>query len=33
MVEGLRSAPAAMNKFFDGTNNGKLVVKVSEEPV
>ena len=32
MVEGLRSAPAAMNKFFDGTNNGKLVVKVSEEP-
>ncbi len=33
MVEGLRCAPAAMNKFFDGTNTGKLVVKVSEEPV
>jgi len=33
MVESLRSAPAALNKLFDGTNTGKLLVKVSEEPV
>ena len=32
MVAGLRSAPAALNKLFDGTNTGKLLVKVSEEP-
>jgi NADPH-dependent curcumin reductase CurA len=32
MVEGLRSAPTAINKLFDGTNTGKLVIKVSEEP-
>ncbi len=30
--EGLRSAPTALNKLFDGANNGKLLVKVSEEP-
>lgn len=33
VAEGLRSAPTALNKLFDGTNNGKLLVKVSEEPV
>ncbi len=31
MVEGLRNAPAALNKLFDGTNEGKLLVKVSDE--
>ena len=32
MMEGLDNAPAALNKLFDGTNTGKLLVKVSEEP-
>jgi NADPH-dependent curcumin reductase CurA len=32
MVDGLRNAPEAMNKLFDGTNMGKLLLKVSEEP-
>jgi len=32
LVEGLRQAPAALNKLFDGSNQGKLLVKVSEEP-
>jgi NADPH-dependent curcumin reductase CurA len=32
MVEGLENAPAALNKLFDGTNTGKLLVKVSDEP-
>jgi NADPH-dependent curcumin reductase CurA len=32
IVEGLRNAPGAMNKLFDGTNQGKLLVKVSDEP-
>ena len=32
-VDGLRNAPTALNKLFDGTNTGKLLVKVSEEPV
>jgi NADPH-dependent curcumin reductase CurA len=31
MVEGLRNAPAALNKLFDGANEGKLLLKVSEE--
>lgn len=31
VVDGLRNAPTAMNKLFDGTNQGKLLVKVSEE--
>jgi NADPH-dependent curcumin reductase CurA len=33
LVEGLCSAPTALNKLFDGANIGKLLVKVSEEPV
>jgi NADPH-dependent curcumin reductase CurA len=33
IAEGLRSAPAALNKLFDGLNKGKLLVRVSEEPV
>jgi NADPH-dependent curcumin reductase CurA len=32
IVEGLRKAPAALNKLFDGANEGKLLVKVSAEP-
>ncbi|MBZ5577534.1 MAG: NADP-dependent oxidoreductase [Acidobacteriia bacterium] len=32
-VEGLRQAPAALNRLFDGANIGKLLVKVSDEPV
>jgi NADPH-dependent curcumin reductase CurA len=33
LVDGLHNAPTALNKLFDGTNTGKLLVKVSEEPV
>jgi hypothetical protein len=33
VVEGLENAPAALNQLFDGTNVGKLVVKVAEAPV
>ncbi|HTS53677.1 MAG TPA: NADP-dependent oxidoreductase [Burkholderiales bacterium] len=29
VIEGLRNAPRAMNRMFDGSNRGKLVVKVS----
>jgi len=29
VVEGLRNAPRAMSKVFDGSNSGKLVVKMS----
>jgi len=32
VVEGLEQAPAALNKLFDGSNTGKLIVKVSDEP-
>jgi NADPH-dependent curcumin reductase CurA len=32
VTEGLRSAPTALNKLFDGTNAGKLLVKLSDEP-
>jgi NADPH-dependent curcumin reductase CurA len=31
VVHGLEKAPAAVNRLFDGTNAGKLVVRVSEE--
>ena len=31
VVHGLEGAPAAVNRLFDGTNTGKLVVRVSEE--
>ena len=30
IVEGLENAPAALNQLFDGTNIGKLMVKVAE---
>ena len=32
LVEGLENAPKALNRLFDGTNTGKLLVRVSEEP-
>jgi NADPH-dependent curcumin reductase CurA len=32
IVEGLENAPRAINRLFDGSNRGKLIVKVSEEP-
>ena len=32
VVEGLEQAPTAINKLFDGSNKGKLIVKISEEP-
>ena len=32
IVEGLENAPTAIGKLFDGTNKGKLMVKVSDEP-
>jgi NADPH-dependent curcumin reductase CurA len=31
VVDGLEQAPAAVNRLFEGTNTGKLVVKVSDE--
>jgi NADPH-dependent curcumin reductase len=30
-IEGLENAPSAINKLFDGTNQGKLIIQVSEE--
>jgi NADPH-dependent curcumin reductase CurA len=30
IVQGLRNAPAALNRLFDGTNTGKLLVQVSD---
>jgi NADPH-dependent curcumin reductase len=30
-IEGLENAPSAINKLFDGTNQGKLIIKVSKE--
>lgn len=32
VVEGLENAPQAVQKLFDGSNMGKLVVAVSDEP-
>jgi NADPH-dependent curcumin reductase len=32
VVNGLENAAEAVNKLFDGSNQGKLMVKVSEEP-
>jgi NADPH-dependent curcumin reductase len=28
VIEGLKNAPAAMNLLFDGSNQGKLIVKI-----
>jgi NADPH-dependent curcumin reductase len=32
IVSGLESAPAAINKLFDGSNHGKLIVQLSDPP-
>jgi len=32
VVPGLREAPEAVKKLFDGSNQGKLIVQVSDEP-
>jgi NADPH-dependent curcumin reductase len=32
LVNGLENAPCAVNKLFDGSNKGKLIIKISEEP-
>ena len=32
VVDGLMEAPSAINRLFDGSNQGKLIVKVSDEP-
>jgi hypothetical protein len=32
VVDGLENAPTVFNRLFDGTNRGKLIVRVSEEP-
>lgn len=32
VVEGLEHAPVVINKLFDGSNQGKLIVRVSPEP-
>ena len=28
VIEGLEQAPAALDKLFDGTNEGKLIVRI-----
>jgi NADPH-dependent curcumin reductase len=30
-IDGLENAPNTINKLFDGTNQGKLIIRVSEE--
>jgi NADPH-dependent curcumin reductase CurA len=32
VIVGLENAPRGINKLFDGTNKGKLIVKIPEEP-
>jgi NADPH-dependent curcumin reductase CurA len=32
IINGLKNAPETMNKLFDGSHSGKLIVQVSEEP-
>ena len=33
IVEGLENTPKTFNKLFDGSNRGKLIIKVSEEQI
>ncbi|WP_199300427.1 zinc-binding dehydrogenase [Trichocoleus sp. FACHB-262] len=33
IVESLENAPSAILKLFDGNKKGKLIIKVSEEPI
>jgi NADPH-dependent curcumin reductase CurA len=30
-IDGLENAPRTINKLFDGTHQGKLIIRVSEE--
>ena len=32
VIDGLYEASSAINKLFDGSNKGKLIVRVSDEP-
>lgn len=32
VYNGLETAPSNINRLFDGSNNGKLIIKVSDEP-
>jgi NADPH-dependent curcumin reductase CurA len=32
VVEGLEDTPRSVNRLFDGSHKGKLIVRVSEEP-
>lgn len=32
LVDGLEQAPSALNKLFDGSNKGKLIIKISDDP-
>jgi NADPH-dependent curcumin reductase CurA len=32
IIEGLKNAPATMNRLFDGSHSGKLIIQVSQEP-
>jgi NADPH-dependent curcumin reductase CurA len=32
IVPGLEAAPTAINKLFDGSNHGKLMVQISDAP-
>ena len=32
VVNGLENAAETVNKLFNGSNQGKLIIKVSEEP-
>ncbi|MFW9996255.1 MAG: NADP-dependent oxidoreductase [Candidatus Odinarchaeota archaeon] len=32
VIEGLEKVPTAINKLFDGSNKGKLIIKLSDEP-
>jgi NADPH-dependent curcumin reductase len=31
-VDGLENAPTAVNMLFDGSNQGKLIVRISDDP-
>ncbi len=33
VVEGLENAPTALNRLFDGTNIGKLMIKIADPPI
>jgi hypothetical protein len=33
IVRGLEAAPLAINKLFDGSNHGKLMIQLSDPPV